>query len=129
MTHPAGRERVPIELFILETAQDSFYHTAHPVEQTSCLIYLGPSLDQVKASGEHDGRKHPTAEFQRLPYRLEIGQEQGRPQVFREILRYKRGVSGRPFHFLDFTKGIGFAITNEEDFKNPDQELGPVDIR
>ncbi len=58
-----------------------------------------------------------------VTYRLEIGQEQGKPQVFREILRYKRDASGRPFHFLDFTKGCGFAITNEEEFYKRDQQL------
>jgi predicted ATPase len=47
----------------------------------------------------------------------------GRAVVAREILRYKRGASGKPFHFLDFTLGEGYAITNEEDFSKPDEEL------
>jgi len=47
----------------------------------------------------------------------------GRPVVAREILRYKRGRHGKPYHFLDFTRGSGYAITNEEDFTKQDEEL------
>ena len=38
-----------------------------------------------------------------------------RELVSREILRYTRrhGKSGRPWHFLDFSGGSGYAITNE----------------
>ncbi len=43
--------------------------------------------------------------------------------VEREILRYKRGRHGSPFHFLDFRSGSGYAISNEEDFNKPDEEL------
>lgn len=46
-----------------------------------------------------------------------------RPVVEREVLRYKRGSYGAPFRFLDFSKGKGYAITNEEDFSKPDEEL------
>jgi predicted ATPase len=38
-------------------------------------------------------------------------------------LRYKRGRYGAPFYFLQFYKGKGWAITNEEDFHKPDEEL------
>ena len=58
-----------------------------------------------------------------VTYSLEIGERMGAPFVQREILRYKRGRYGSPFRFLDFTNGEGFAITNEEDFKKPDEEL------
>ena len=47
----------------------------------------------------------------------------GRAVVAREVLRYKRGASGKPFHFLDFAQGKGYAITNEEDFSKVDEEL------
>jgi predicted ATPase len=47
----------------------------------------------------------------------------GRPVVAREVLRYKRGSYGAPFRFLDFSRGTGYAITNEEDFSKPDEEL------
>lgn len=43
--------------------------------------------------------------------------------VEREILRYKRGRYGSPYHFLDFSRGVGSAINNEEDFFQKDTEL------
>lgn len=48
---------------------------------------------------------------------------QGRAVVAREVLRYKRGANGKPFHFLDFAFGKGYAITNEEDFSKADEAL------
>lgn len=47
----------------------------------------------------------------------------GNPVVAREVLRYKRSSYGAPFHFLDFSYGKGYAITNEEDFSKADKEL------
>jgi predicted ATPase len=58
-----------------------------------------------------------------VTYILIIGQNNNRPVIKREILRYKRGEHGKPFHFLDFKLGQGYAITNEEDFSKPDKEL------
>lgn len=58
-----------------------------------------------------------------VTYSLEIGETDGAPVVTREILRYKRGRHGAPFHFLDFARGSGFAINNEEDFSKPDEAL------
>lgn len=46
-------------------------------------------------------------------YQLEIGEENGRPIVEREVLKYTRGQGGRPWHFVDFRRGRGSAITNE----------------
>ena len=47
----------------------------------------------------------------------------GRAVVAREVLRYKRGANGKPFHFLDFAYGKGYAIANEEDFSKVDEAL------
>jgi len=59
-----------------------------------------------------------------VTYRLKIGETINRsPIVKREILRYKRGRHGSPFHFIDFAHGEGYAINNEEDFDKPDLEL------
>lgn len=58
-----------------------------------------------------------------VTYTLEIAEKKGAPYVKREILRYKRGRHGKPYHFLDFKSGVGYAITNEEDFNKPDEEL------
>lgn len=46
-------------------------------------------------------------------YQLEIAEDAGRPVVHREVLKFRRGQYGRPWHFVDFSRGRGFAITNE----------------
>lgn len=46
-------------------------------------------------------------------YQLEIAEEGGRPVVHREILKFRRGQAGKPWHFVDFSRGAGTAITNE----------------
>lgn len=63
--------------------------------------------------------------YERLvTYALKILQDKaGRVVVEREILRYKRGRYGAPFRFLNFSKGQGYAINNEEDFSKADEDL------
>jgi predicted ATPase len=52
-----------------------------------------------------------------ITYSIEIGFDKGKVFVNREILRYRRGQkTGKPWHFLDFSKGIGYAITNEDEY-------------
>lgn len=46
-------------------------------------------------------------------YQLEIASDQGQPVVNREILKFRRGQFGQPWHFVDFSYGHGTAITNE----------------
>lgn len=46
-------------------------------------------------------------------YQLDIASQQGQPVVHREILRFRRGQYGKPWHFVDFAYGRGTAITNE----------------
>ncbi len=46
-------------------------------------------------------------------YQLEIAEDGGRPVVHREVLKFRRGQSGKPWHFVDFSRGRGAAITNE----------------
>ena len=58
-----------------------------------------------------------------VTYSLEIADRGGSPIVSKELLRYKRGRYGSPFHFLSFSNGEGYAITNEEDFNKSDEEL------
>lgn len=58
-----------------------------------------------------------------VTYLLEVAQKGTQIVVLREVLRYKRGRYGSPFHFLDFSHGEGFAILNEEDFGKEDEEL------
>ncbi len=68
-----------------------------------------------------------------ITYELQIGLDAGQPVVERELLKYRRGQHGRPWHFLDFTKGAGQAIINEEDYGKADavreeQRLDSADI-
>lgn len=58
-----------------------------------------------------------------VTYRLEIGLKDDRPIVEWEVLRYKRGSYGSPYHFIDFQNGKGYAVTNEEDFDKTDEKL------
>lgn len=58
-----------------------------------------------------------------VTYSLEIGEHKGSPVVLKELLRYKRGRHGQPYHFLNFANGAGYAITNEEDFNKTEDEL------
>lgn len=46
-------------------------------------------------------------------YHLEVGLNGSRPVVEREILKFRRGRRGQPWHFVDFRRGTGTAITNE----------------
>lgn len=55
-------------------------------------------------------------------YQLEIVNDGGRPVVEREILRFRRGQHGQPWHFVDFSRGKGTAITNEAMYGSPDAQ-------
>jgi predicted ATPase len=70
-----------------------------------------------------------------VTYNLEIDERDERPIVTKEILKYRRGSKGQPWHFLDFSNGQGSAITNEmdevesvEDMQREDQVLESPEI-
>ncbi len=70
-----------------------------------------------------------------ITYSLSIAQEKGRAVVEREILKYRRGNRGKPWEFLNFSKGEGYAIVNEfdqvdseSDLKRENQKLKKADI-
>ena len=52
-------------------------------------------------------------------YQLEVASDRGRAIVHREVLRYRRGRYGQPWKFIDFSNGIGTAITNESAYGEP----------
>lgn len=58
-----------------------------------------------------------------ITYSLSIDEEHGRPLVEREVLKYRRGSRGRPWHFLDFSRGQGAAVTNELDRVEDESQL------
>jgi predicted ATPase len=70
-----------------------------------------------------------------ITYTLSIDEQNGRPVVAREILKYRRGSGGQPWKFLDFSCGQGDAVTNElesvkdeKDLKRETQTLKSPDI-
>ncbi len=58
-----------------------------------------------------------------VTYHLEVTERDGRAVVASEVLKYRRGQHGRPWHFLDFSDGEGSAVTNEVDYGKPDAEM------
>jgi predicted ATPase len=77
----------------------------------------------------------PKPESPLTTYFLQIGEKKGKGIVEREILKYRRGSSGQPWHFLDFIRGKGTAVTNEldsvtdvKDLNREEQTLRSPDI-
>ena len=69
-------------------------------------------------SREQDGPIEITFRFREsgdrlVTYLVRVGREGGGIVVLREVLSYRRGKRGRPWHLADFTKGEGHATTNE----------------
>lgn len=52
-------------------------------------------------------------------YELKIGFHQGKIFVESEVLKYRRGSRGQPWHFLDYSRGKGQAVKNEGDYGEP----------
>jgi len=70
-----------------------------------------------------------------ITYSLQIGEVDGKAIVEREVLKYRRGSKGQPWHFLDFFRGEGTAVTNEldevtdiNDLQRENQKLKSADI-
>lgn len=70
-----------------------------------------------------------------ITYFLQINEQHGKPVVEREVLKYRRGSGGQPWHFLDFSQGKGLAVTNElesvrevSELKREEQSLKAADI-
>ena len=58
-----------------------------------------------------------------VTYSLSIDEGCGGPYVEREILKYRRYSFGRPWHFLDFSNGSGYAVTNEAEEVQDETQL------
>ncbi len=97
-----------------------FLRDAMNTNVRTALAKLGGSrgFREVR-SRDTDGPIEIEIKYRRKPreslvtYGLWIDEENGRPYVARELLRYRRFQHGRPWHFLDFRRGRGFAVTNE----------------
>jgi predicted ATPase len=71
--------------------------------------------------------RNPELEGKRQPlitYELSVGLNNiNQPIVSKEILSYRRGQTGRPYRFLEFSNGKGNAIINESEFEIAKQEF------
>jgi predicted ATPase len=102
---------------VLSFLKDSLTENVHVA-----LTKLGGSrgFSEVRSRGK-DGPIEIELKFREkdtgplITYFLAINEEGGYPIVEREILMYRRGSSGKPWHFLNFSKGEGAAVTNEPD--------------
>ena len=110
----------------LKEALASNVHTA--------LVKLGGSrgFKEVRTRGELGNieielKFRASTEAPLVTYFLSIGEDCGRPFVEREILKYRRGSGGQPWHFLDFRNGKGIAVTNELDAVTDVTELERVE--
>ena len=68
-------------------------------------------------------REKVSKESPLITYFLRIGKENGRAVVEREVLKYRRGSKGFPWHFLDFSMGKGEAVINEVDSVKVESDL------
>lgn len=87
----------------------------------------GPIIIELKFRAESNGPL--------ISYELAIGEDKRRAVIEREVLKYRRGSSGRPWHFLDFQRGTGYAVINEleqvsevDDLVREEQHLKAPDI-
>nr|VFK55941.1 MAG: Predicted ATPase [Candidatus Kentron sp. TUN]VFK62096.1 MAG: Predicted ATPase [Candidatus Kentron sp. TUN] len=75
----------------------------------------GTAGNIAKENIEFELKFRPKPDKPLVTYFLSIGEKDGRPLVEREILKYRRRSGGQPWHFLDFSRGKGIAVTNEPD--------------
>ncbi len=87
-------------------------------QNTAAAVARRGGFRELVSRGEH-GPVGITVKFREsrgrlATYTVEIAAaEGGRVFVKREVLGYRRGRYGRPWHFVDFSGGTGTAITNE----------------
>lgn len=76
-----------------------------------------PKKDKIKIEIKFRNQQVENEHSPLITYSIEIGFSKGKAIVSREILKYRRGQrSGKPWHFLDFRNGSGYAITNEDEY-------------
>lgn len=119
-----------------------FLREAMTSNVTTALAKLGGSLGLKEVRSRNAGgpieieiKFRPQPNRQLVTYVLSISEQDGKAVVKREILKYRRGSLGKPWHFLDFSNGSGKAVTNELDdvrkeslLKREEQTLKSPDI-
>ena len=119
-----------------------FLRDAFTTNVTTALQKLGGSKGfQEACSRNSPGPIEIELKFREKPnsplvtYLLQIGEQNKKGVVEREILKYRRGSAGQPWHFIKFDRGKGMAVTNELDavtnvkqLKREEQTLKSTDI-
>ena len=109
---------------------------------TTALLKQGGSrgLHEVRSRGtsgpiEIEIKFRASSNSPLTTYFLQINDKNGKVYIEREILKYRRGSGGQPWHFLDFANGEGEAVTNElesvkdvKDLQREPQSLKSPDI-
>ncbi|CAC9596538.1 hypothetical protein BPUTSESOX_186 [uncultured Gammaproteobacteria bacterium] len=65
---------------------------------------------EIKFRAKEGAKNNPI-----ITYFLSLSQKNSKAIVDKEILKYRRGSKGTPWHFLEFSNGQGYAVTNELD--------------
>ena len=107
-----------------------FLRDAMNTNVRTALSKLGGSrgFDEVR-SRNTDGPIEIEIKFRTGPghplitYSVSITKNGSKPVVDREILRYRRFSHGKPWHFLDFKMGQGYAVTNEAETVQDETQL------
>ncbi len=97
-----------------------FLKEAFTTNIQTALVRLGGSrgFEEVRTRGQ-TGNIEIELKFRSdvdeplITYSLSIGEREGSAVIDREVLKYRRGNRGQPWHFLDFSCGEGWAVTNE----------------
>lgn len=117
-----------------------FLHDALTDNVRAALLKRGGFKEVVsrgqKGPIEIEIKFRPEPDEPLVTYEIHIGlNENGLPIVARELLKYRRGQKGKPWHFLDFSYGTGTAITNESEYglegvqeQREEQKLDSPDI-
>ena len=95
----------------------------HEVITRGCDI----NKDQIKFEIKFRNQEDDVEKTPIVTYSIAIGFKAGKAYIDREVLKYRRGQrTGAPWHFLDFSKGVGDAITNEDEYGNEGVEAKRV---
>lgn len=99
-----------------------FLRDAMTANVTTALAKLGGGrgFQEVRSRNttgdiEVEIKFRPEPDKQLITYELNISEENGKAVLAREVLKYRRGRRGKPWHFLNFSRGKGEAVTNEMD--------------
>lgn len=72
---------------------------------------------EIKFRAKNTNKNNPI-----ITYFLSISEQDGKAVVDKEILKYRRGRSGKPWEFLNFSNGKGEAVVNEQMLNSTEEQ-------